>query len=140
MDPERDGKQARPSRCTAARPSADHPFIADHRDAPRCGFAAPVAVTARTDVARGYACDLSNGGAGLLLDAEFEVGDYVCVKFPIAGEHRVVEVLARVRYRKERRHGVEFCIYPSDPEAANIRHLLEVALQSDIADLATATE
>ncbi len=139
MNSERDPAKAS-SNSARPRTRADDPIEAEHRDARRCDYAAPVAVTARCDLARGYACDLSSGGAGLLLDGEFEVGDYVCVKFPIPGEHRVVEVLARVRYRNERRHGVEFCVYPSDPEAANIRHLLEVALQSDIADSPGAVE
>ncbi len=101
---------------------------AGQREAQRCGYVAPVAVAACSTLSRGVARNLSSGGACLWLDEEFEVGDYVCVKFLVPGDNQTVEVLGIVRHREGQRHGVEFCVFPSDPEAATIRHLLAVAV------------
>ncbi len=125
-----------PELASARRPSrnlpeSNHRPRTGQRAARRCGYVAPVAVTVRSDLSRGTACDLSSGGACLRLDAEFEVGDYVCVKFLVPGDDQTVEVLGIVRHREGWRHGIEFCIFPTDPEAAKIRRLLEAAARVD---------
>src|SRR5260370_26727738 len=80
----------------------------EHRQYPRYKMQLTVTVTAAGKMYRAACYDLSLSGMGLSVEADFEIGEQVTLKYELGDGSPMKNISAVVRNRSGHRYGLEF--------------------------------